>query len=344
MTALLGPGGRLVITGLDARCQESLPEDVAEVWRGFGRDDMRRWLSEAGLVNVFVTDGSRHCCATSQEGEEATVGIFLAVGTRDRERVRDAVRASYAARAEAGGSCCTAEASCGCDVPDYSAQELARLPGEATGMALGCGNPVAIASLQPGEVVLDIGSGGGIDVFLAARQVYPGGKAIGVDMTPAMLERAQATAKRMGFVNVEFRHGHAEALPVEEESVDVILSNCVINLSPDKGLVFQEAFRVLKPGGRLSVSDMVTDTSLPETMRSDPSQWAACIGGALPAGEYLDLIREAGFVAPSTSEGGVHHHGDGFEVYSLYVTAYKPPAPSVMTSPAREPSSDAGCG
>ena len=344
MAVLLKSGGRLIITDLDTHNREWLHEEMADLWLGFEGDEVRRWFRQAGLVNVFVTCTGQDCCATSQEGQDATVSIFLAVGTRGQAGVRERVRASYTAMAEAAGGCCSAEASCGCIVPDYSAQELAQLPEEAAGMALGCGNPVAIAALHPGEVVLDIGSGGGIDVFYAARQVYPGGKAIGVDMTPAMLERARATAEKMGFTNVEFRQGQAEALPVENEGVDVILSNCVINLSPDKGQVFGEAFRALRPGGRLTVSDIVTNTSLPEAVRNDPSQWSSCIGGALPEGEYLDLIREAGFEALSPSQGGVYYNRDGLRVYSLYVTAYKPPVSPVMAPSEAPPTSDSGCG
>ena len=163
-------------------------------------------------------------------------------------------------------------------------------------------------------------------------------------MTPAMLERARATAERMGYTNTEFRRGHAEALPAEDETVDVILSNCVINLSPDKGQVFGEAFRVLRPGGRLSVSDMVTNTTLPEAVRNDPVRWAACIGGALPEGEYLDLIRESGFEALATSRGSVSHNQDGLEVYSLYVTAHKPPVPSAAGGSGPQAPPDSGCG
>jgi len=342
MAACLKPGGRLIITGLDAHQQEWLGEEMADLWLSFDRDELRRRFGEAGLVNVFATSTDQDGCPSSQEGQKAAVRIFLAVGTRGRTGVRDEVQASYAAVAEERSGCCTAEAFCDCTVPDYSAQEWGQLPTEATGMALGCGNPVALAALRPGEVVLDIGSGGGIDVFYAARQVYPGGKAIGVDMTPAMLERARATAEKMGFTNVEFRQGDAEALPVEDESVDVILSNCVINLSPDKRRVFGEAFRVLRPGGRLSVSDVVTNTTLPEAVRHNPRQWASCIGGALPEGEYLDLIRDAGFEALSSAKGGAYHSQDGVQVYSLYVTAYKLPVPSA--APAQSQGlSDTGC-
>jgi ubiquinone/menaquinone biosynthesis C-methylase UbiE len=187
-------------------------------------------------------------------------------------------------------------------------------------MGLGCGNPVKLAEIRDGETVLDLGSGGGIDVFLASRQVGPSGRVIGIDMTSEMLARARTNAERLGLGNVEFRQGLIEALPLEESSVDVILSNCVINLSPNKAAVFSEAFRVLKPGGRLVVSDMVAEGALPAEIRENPDRWAACIGGALPEEEYLGAIREAGFasVAVFTREGT-----ERGQVYSVTVRADK---------------------
>jgi arsenite methyltransferase len=189
--------------------------------------------------------------------------------------------------------------------------------------------------------VLDIGSGGGIDAFLAARKVGPTGKVIGVDMTPAMLERARLTASKNGFQNVEFRQGQAEALPVEDGCVDVILSNCVINLTEDKGLVFREAFRILKPGGRLEVSDMVTNEALPLPDRQDAAEWASCVSGALPEQEYLDLIAQAGFsevVVRGRSESG---QVAGVNVYSAIVAARKPETPESGPKPAQ--AGDCGC-
>ena len=177
----------------------------------------------------------------------------------------------------------------------YSPEELSVAPKEAADISLGCGNPLALASLKPGEVVLDIGSGGGLDAFLAAAKVGPSGRVIGVDMTPAMLERARASAERNGITNVEFRQGYAEELPVEDGEVDVILSNCVINLTEDKGHVFREAFRVLKPGGRLEISDVVASGAIPLELREDSHGWAECVTGALPEREYLDLMAQAGF-------------------------------------------------
>ena len=181
-----------------------------------------------------------------------------------------------------------------------------------------------MAGLKPGEIVLDIGSGGGLDAFLAAGKVGPTGKVIGVDMTPAMLARARESAERNGIPNVEFRHGYAEALPVEAESVDVIISNCVINLAEDKGRVFQEAYRALKPGGRLEVSDVVTSGALPVALRENAAGWAECVSGALPEQEYLDLIAQAGFGEVSTRHRGSVGQAAGVAVYSAIVSAVKP--------------------
>ena len=176
----------------------------------------------------------------------------------------------------------------------YLIEDLESVP-QAADMGLGCGNPQAIAALQPGEVVLDLGSGGGLDCFLAARKVGPEGRVIGVDMTPDMVARARENARKSGYSNVEFRLGEIEHLPVGDEQVDVILSNCVINLSPDKPQVFRDAFRVLKPGGRLAISDVVARIELPDEIRNDPDLRASCIGGAVPIEELENMLCGAGF-------------------------------------------------
>ncbi|MEJ2271849.1 MAG: arsenite methyltransferase [Candidatus Bathyarchaeota archaeon] len=176
----------------------------------------------------------------------------------------------------------------------YSEKDLEHLP-ESAILGLGCGNPVALADLRKGETVLDLGSGGGIDVFLASNKVGQNGKVIGVDMTEGMLERAKASASKHGYKNVEFRLGEIENLPIENNSVDTIISNCVINLSSNKMKVFQETFRVLKPNGKLMVSDIVTKGKLPEDIRKSFDAWAGCISGALEKNEYIDTIKKAGF-------------------------------------------------
>jgi ubiquinone/menaquinone biosynthesis C-methylase UbiE len=177
----------------------------------------------------------------------------------------------------------------------YTIPEVNELPEDVTGLSLGCGDPITLASLKPGQTVLDLGSGGGIDCFLAAKKVGQSGRVIGVDMTPAMLEKARLNRQKVGLDNVEFRLGEIEHLPVADSTVDVIISNCVINLSPDKPQVFREAFRVMKPGGKLAVSDIVTDGPLPDAIKQSLSSWAGCVAGALDVKDYLAAIREAGF-------------------------------------------------
>jgi arsenite methyltransferase len=177
----------------------------------------------------------------------------------------------------------------------YSEQELAGLPDSVTEASLGCGNPLVVADLQPGEVVLDLGSGGGIDCFMSARQVGPDGRVIGLDMTPDMIKLARRNAKKMGVSNVDFRFGEMEDIPLPDASVDVIISNCVVNLAPDKEAVFREAYRVLQPGGRISISDIVIDGDLPPSVRVRLDAWAGCIAGALDESDYLSKIAGAGF-------------------------------------------------
>jgi arsenite methyltransferase len=205
--------------------------------------------------------------------------------------------ASCCSPAASESSCCGSEPSATVISADQLYEmDVSGLPDEVTGLSLGCGDPVTLASLKPGQTVLDLGSGGGIDCFLAAKQVGATGHVIGVDMTAAMLERARANKAKLGIENVEFRLGEIEHLPVEDETVDVVISNCVINLSPDKAQVFREAFRVLRPGGKLSVSDIVTDGPLPEEIKRDLSAWAGCVAGALDARDYMAAIEAAGFV------------------------------------------------
>lgn len=177
----------------------------------------------------------------------------------------------------------------------YNPGELAGLPETVTAASLGCGNPTAIAALRPGQAVLDLGSGGGIDCFLAARQVGPTGRVIGLDMTPAMLELAERNKAALGIGHVRFVRGEIEAIPLPDAEVDVIISNCVINLSPDKGAVFREAYRVLRPGGYLAVSDVVALQPLSEEMARDLAAWSACVGGALDVDAYTRQLRSAGF-------------------------------------------------
>lgn len=335
MVRILRPGGRLVLTDMDTHTHDWLKTEMADLWLGFKREQIRDWYEQAELVNV-IEDSTGESCQSdckSEVGEHADISIFVAVGTK-RIAARDSVQTSYAARA-LDGSCCSSSDCCTPDVISldkissvnwdggYTVADKTNVPAEAADFSLGCGNPLAMANLKEGEIVLDIGSGGGLDAFLAARRVGPTGSVIGVDMTPAMLERARRTAQKGGFTNVDFRQGYAENLPVDDKTVDVIISNCVINLTEDKGKVFREAYRILKDGGRLEVDDMVFGGAILPAARISAAGWAGCISGALPEQEYVDLVKQAGFkdvvVFRSTSAGV----SEGVSVYSVQVSAKK---------------------
>ena len=218
--------------------------------------------------------------------------------TKQGEEVVEQVRKRYGAIAVEGTSCCgPAPACCGTTTASralgYGESELAAVPAEAD-LGLGCGAPIGFLELQPGETVLDLGSGPGLDALLAARQVGPTGRVIGVDMTPQMLERARATAARAGAAHVEFREGRLEALPVADASVDAVTSNCVINLVPDKAAVFREVARVLRPGGRAVIADIVLERPLPEAVAQDVLAWCGCVAGAADRREYFRMVEAAG--------------------------------------------------
>lgn len=215
--------------------------------------------------------------------------------------IREVVREKYGAIAEgrpSGSGCCGG--SCGTDDVlseiGYTADQAAAIP-EGANLGLGCGNPLALAEVAPGETVLDLGAGAGIDCFLAAREVGPTGRVIGVDMTPAMLQKARANAKSVGAANIEFRLGEIEHLPVADASVDLIISNCVVNLSPDKPQVFREALRVLKPGGRMMVSDLVLTRPLTKDMQNSVDLYIGCVAGASMKEDYLRMMSDAGLVS-----------------------------------------------
>lgn len=257
---------------------------------------------------------------------------------KNPDEIKKSVRDLYSTLAKQQSPCCAPPQSstCSCSQPGpttrtqhlYSKAELESIAIDIP--SLGCGNPIALSQLKPGETVLDLGSGGGLDCFLAAKQVGPKGKVIGLDMTPEMIKLARTNADKMGVKNVEFRLGEMEHMPVDSDSVDVVISNCVINLSPDKDAVFREAYRVLKPGGRLCVSDIVTHGELPESVRQDLSQWAGCVAGALEEKVYLKKIRDAGFTRLTSAEVNLSPDKEkaarkaSVPIASVAVTAYKP--------------------
>lgn len=241
------------------------------------------------------------------------------IKTQVREHYADIARKALSGN---GKSCCESPANI---IP----ADLigGAVPEEVASTSQGCGTPLEIAKPQPGETVLDLGSGGGLDCFYAAKMVGATGRVIGVDMTPEMLKLANENAKKVGATNVEFRKGELESLPLDDASVDVIISNCVINLSPDKDRVFQEAFRVLKPGGRVAISDMVTRVPFPEFMRKNMGSWAACISGAITDKSYLEKMRVAGLIDVAKIAGGENPIEP---VYSAKIIARKPGDPAKL--------------
>jgi len=251
----------------------------------------------------------------------------------EKKKIKEVVKDRYAQIAKQDQQSCCSSCACGAssllqaEVIGYSIEELEHIP-EESAMGLGCGNPTAIAELKAGEVVLDLGSGAGVDVFLAANKVGPPGRVIGVDMTEEMVEKAKGIARDHDYHNVEFRLGEIENLPVEDESVDAIISNCVINLSPDKSKAFREAYRILKPEGRLTVSDIVSEENVPSAIRNNLDAWAGCIGGALQQQEYLKKMKKAGFENVQVlSSKEFYIEGEGNQAptkfLSITVKAYK---------------------
>ncbi|MEX1255308.1 MAG: arsenite methyltransferase [Dehalococcoidia bacterium] len=261
---------------------------------------------------------------TNRTAEEIKEAVVERYGSRARGQLAKEETIAVAAVGE--DSCCGPSKDV---VPDtsnwadklYSAQELGAVPKEVTELSLGCGNPTAIAELRPGDAVLDLGSGSGLDCFLAAQQVGPQGRVVGLDMTDDMLALAGRNLAKVGATNVEFHKGEMESMPLPGDTFDVIISNCVINLSPDKDAVFRESFRVLKPGGRVRVSDIVWTREPSASERDDLSSWAGCIAGALLVDEYTGKLKDAGFQAIDMQFAG---EPDKRGWASAYVTATKP--------------------
>jgi len=251
----------------------------------------------------------------------------------DGDSIKNAVKAKYGAVAQGKTAVCcdTTTSCCSGDLVSvstgYTEAELATVPDGAE-LGLGCGNPTALAEINPGEVVVDLGSGAGVDCFLAAKKVGERGLVIGIDMTEDMLEKARVNAMTGGYSNVEFRQGDIENIPVKESTADLVISNCVINLAPDKARVFREIYRVLKPGGRLCVSDIVSKGSIPDNVRDDMEKWAGCIAGAVEKDAYLDMIRTLGFEHTEVrcEVDYDYEKTDDYSLASVTIVAYKPEA------------------
>ena len=250
--------------------------------------------------------------------------------SQDVKQIKESVRQHYADKIKTDESCCSSLTCCPDTKTDspaekngYTEAQISSIPTDAAEHSFGCGNPLEYMDVQEGDVVVDLGSGAGIDVLLASHLVGESGKAIGIDMTPEMIERAQQNAEETGAKNVDFRLGEIESMPVEDESVDWIISNCVICLSPDKNKVFEEAYRVLKPGGKLVVSDMVAN-NMPRWARAAVSAWVSCISGALPEDQYLDSMRQAGFESVQVLSKSAYAKIRQVKVASVKVEAVKP--------------------
>ncbi len=251
--------------------------------------------------------------------------------THSPNQVHSAVRDHYAKQAQEATDCCGSNpSSTCCDSKNvlYTEELLKTVSPEIASFSLGCGDPITLADLQESQTVLDLGSGGGLDCFLASKKVGENGSVIGVDMTPEMVERARASAERLGYKNVEFRQGFLEQLPVEAGSIDVVLSNCVINLTPDKPQVFREIFRALKPGGKIAVSDIVSNGPLPAALRENIQAWGECLGGALDVKEYTLGLIESGFteikIQPRSDLGRLANALPAGTPFSATITARKP--------------------
>ena len=249
--------------------------------------------------------------------------------SQDEKQIKESVRKHYADRIKTDEPCCSPSTCCpdtSTDSPaeknGYTEAQISSIPADAAEHSFGCGNPLEYADVQAGDVVVDLGSGAGIDVLLASQRVGESGSAIGIDMTPEMIEKAQQNAEAAGAKNVDFRLGEIESMPVGDGSVDWIISNCVICLSPDKDKVFEEAFRVLKPGGQLVVSDMVAN-NMPGWVRTAVSTWVRCISGALPEDQYLYAIRHAGFQEVRVLSKSPYAKMGQIEVASVKVAAVK---------------------
>ena len=296
----------LELVEAERSCCPTLSFEATVTVRIDAPEDLRAWVA-----STFVPDAG----VPGTPAREESMSV-------DRKAVQEAVRRHYAAAAQQPPGCRHFEQADaeGIGAGVYGANERDALPGQALTSSIGCGNPVAVAELAAGEVVLDLGSGGGVDVLLSARRVGPTGKAYGLDMTDEMLELARKNQVDAGIDNVEFLRGRIEAIPLPDESVDVVVSNCVIGLSPDKHGVFAEAYRVLRPGGRLALADVVAEAEVAPEQQGDVERWVSCLAGSLTRRQYRSALEGAGFTCTTIDES--HRVAEGFD--SVIVRALKP--------------------
>ena len=277
------------------------------------------------LIKLELARETAACCSSDCCAEPSGQGQEGSAVEMTNAEVKDLVRDNYARVAQNATACCSTDC---CDEPSklYNVELIKDLPAEAVMASAGCGNPTAIGELLPGETVVDFGSGGGIDCFIAAKAVGPEGKVVGVDMTLDMIKLARSNAEKLELSNVEFHLTEMEHTPLADDSADAIISNCVINLAPDKSEVFKEAFRILKPGGRAYISDMLLVKALPDEAREDKKNWVMCLSGAEPKDVYLGKMREAGFVDVQILEDKPWEGEQSWasDVHSMNIRAYKP--------------------
>lgn len=350
MVRIVKPGGSVVITDLDEHSFEFLRTEQNDRWMGFKRSDIKDWFLKAGLTNVTVESTDENCCSDSTCGcTSAKISVFIAHGQKptsdlkfDADSIKASVSSIYSDIAKSNSSCCGPKKSCGCS-NDSTYNSFAKSYKDQPGynpdadLNLGCGIPTDVANIKQGEVVVDLGSGAGNDCFVARSLVGETGRVIGVDFTDAMLEKAKANNKKMGYNNVEFVKGDIEMMPIENGIADVILSNCVINLVPDKQKAFNEMFRILKSGGRFCISDIIVEGQMPEDVRKSAALYAGCISGAVAKSSYIEYIRNSGFTNISTPKIVKYNLDElignkysekfsdmNFEVYSITFIAKKP--------------------
>ncbi|MHC1703088.1 MAG: arsenite methyltransferase [Tenuifilaceae bacterium] len=349
MARIVKPGGSVVITDLDEHNFEFLKTEQNDRWLGFKRSDIKDWFLKAGLTNISIENTDDSCCSDSNCGcTPAKISVFLAYGkkpskdiTLDADSIKASVSSIYSTIAKSNTSCCgTKKSSCCSNDAPYNAfaKSYQDQPGynADADLNLGCGIPTEIANIQQGETVVDLGSGAGNDCFVARALVGETGRVIGVDFTDAMLEKAKQNNQKMGYKNVEFVKGDIEKMPLENGIANVVLSNCVINLVPDKQKAFNEIFRILKSGGRFCISDIIVEGEMPEDVRKDAALYAGCVSGAISKAKYIEYIHNSGFTNISTPKVSKYKLdeliGDeysqkfsemNFEVYSITFTADK---------------------